>query len=90
MGHVNNAAYLAWIEEVLQAAGRTEAVSALPRRLRLEYRASAEPGDTVAATAWDGPTGWNVRISRADGAELVRATGIEVAGTSLSGRDRPG
>ncbi|MEA2549724.1 MAG: hypothetical protein QOE42_2322 [Chloroflexota bacterium] len=90
MAHVNNAAYLDWIEEVLLAAGRTDAVNALPRRLRLEYRASAGPGDTVAATAWDGPTGWNVRISRTDGAELVRATGIEVAGTSLSGRDRPG
>jgi acyl-ACP thioesterase len=90
MGHVNNAAYLDWIEEIVLAAGRADAVNALPRRLRLEYRASAEPGDTVVAVAWDGPAGWNVRISRADGAELVRATGVEAAGTSLSGREEPG
>jgi len=86
MGHVNNAAYLDWIEEVLLAAGRDDAVAALPRRLRLEYRASAEPGDSLVAIAWDGPAGWNVRILRADGAELVRAIGVEAAGTSLSGR----
>jgi medium-chain acyl-[acyl-carrier-protein] hydrolase len=79
MGHVNNAAYLDWIEEVLLAAGMDDAVATLPRRLRLEYRASAEPGDSVVAVAWEGSEGWNVRISRADGAELVRATGSPVA-----------
>jgi acyl-ACP thioesterase len=81
MGHVNNAAYLDWIEEVLLAAGRDEAVNALPRRLRLEYRASAGPGDGVVALAWDDQGGWNVRISRVDGAELVRATEVEGART---------
>jgi len=77
MGHVNNAAYLDWIEEVLLAAGRDDAIAALPRRLRLEYRASAGPGDSLVAVAWDGPLGWNVRISRADGADLVRAIGLD-------------
>jgi medium-chain acyl-[acyl-carrier-protein] hydrolase len=86
MGHVNNAAYLDWIEEVLAAAGREDAVSMLPRRLRLEYRASAEPGDSVVAVAWGSATGWNVGISRADGAELVRATGSPLAATWSSGR----
>jgi acyl-ACP thioesterase len=90
MGHVNNAAYLDWIEEVLLAAGRDDVVAALPRRLRLEYRASAEPGDSLVAIAWDGPSGWNVRISRADGAELVRAIGADAAGAALLGRGRPG
>ena len=79
MGHVNNAAYLDWIEEILLAAGRDDAVNALPRRLRLEYRASAAPGDAVVALAWDGPATWNVLISRADGAELVRAAGVEAS-----------
>ena len=90
MGHVNNAAYLDWIEEILLAAGQDDAVNALPRRLRLEYRASAAPGDAVVAVAWDGLAGWNVRIFRADGAELVRAAEVEAAGTPLSGRGGPG
>ncbi len=87
MGHVNNAVYLDWIEEVLLASGRNEAVIALPRLLRLEYRASAEPGDAVVAIAWADEAAWHVRISRADGAELVRATGSPLTATSLSGSD---
>src|SRR5258706_5792804 len=48
MGHVNNAAYVDWIEEGLTELGLAGAVAALPRDLRLEYRASPEPGDDVA------------------------------------------
>ncbi len=85
MGHVNNAAYLDWIEEAVLAAGRSEAVNALPRRLRLEYRASAGPGDSVVAIAWADDATWHVRISRADGAELVRATGSPIGATPPPG-----
>jgi len=81
LGHVNNAAYLDWIEEVLGAMGLASATSALPRRARLEYRASAEPGDAVLATAWTDPSGWHIGLARADGTELLRAEGTPGAGT---------
>jgi medium-chain acyl-[acyl-carrier-protein] hydrolase len=91
MGHVNNAVYLDWIEELLAAAGLQPAVEALPRRMRLEYRASAEPGDAVTGLAWSEGRRWAVRLVRADGgAELARATGEPVDGTPLSGAREPG
>ena len=77
MGHVNNAVYLDWIEEaVLNAGGAeaAEAVAALPRRIAIEYTASAEPGDTLTVAAWRADGAWCVRLTRAtDGASLVRA-----------------
>jgi acyl-CoA thioester hydrolase len=82
MGHVNNAVYLDWIEEaVLNAGGpdAAEAVAALPRRIAIEYAASAEPGDALVATAWREDGAWHVRLVRAaDGAALVRAR-LEIA-----------
>lgn len=73
MGHVNNAAYLDWVEEGLLAAGADPA--ALPRRARLEYLASAAPGEElIVATALDGLQ-WTSRIARAAGGDLLRAAG---------------
>jgi acyl-CoA thioesterase FadM len=75
MGHVNNAVYLDWIDEALVAAGLAGA-SRLPRRLRMEYAASAGPGVEVEIRTWTVGDGWSARLIRAgDGAELVRATG---------------
>lgn len=74
MGHVNNAVYLDWIEEAVAAAGDPGATTALPRRIAIEYAASAEPGDRLEVTAWPADGGWWLRISRpSDGADLVRA-----------------
>jgi len=74
MGHVNNAVYLDWIEEVVAAAGAPEATVALPRRVAIEYAASAGPGDELTAAAWMEDDGWNVRLARLDGGpDLVRA-----------------
>jgi acyl-ACP thioesterase len=74
MGHVNNAVYLDWIEEAVAAAGDPGATTALPRRIAIEYAASAEPGDQLEATAWQADGAWWVRLSRpSDGADLVRA-----------------
>lgn len=74
MGHVNNAVYLDWIEEAVAAAGDTAVIEALPRRIAIEYAASAEPGDRVEAVAWPADGGWWLRLSRSsDGADLVRA-----------------
>src|SRR5438105_6851088 len=52
MRHVNNAVYLDWIEEALVAAGFDAATTALPRRCRLEYRASAAPADAILVQSW--------------------------------------
>ena len=74
MGHVNNGVYLDWFEEALAAAGAPELAARLPRRIRLEYAASAEPGDVLAAISWPADGGWWQRLVRpADGVELARA-----------------
>jgi acyl-ACP thioesterase len=82
MDHVNNAVYLDWIEEALAAADLGEAVATIPRRCRLEYRASAAAADHVAAAAWVDPVAgaWHVRIAREDGLEFVRASGTPLRG----------
>jgi len=81
MDHVNNAVYLDWREEALLGAGLPEAVRSTPRSSRLEYLASAAPGDEVEIRLWLVGPRWAARISRAgDGAELVRAEGEATAG----------
>lgn len=74
MGHVNNAVYLDWAEQVAAAAGAGAAVAALPRRWRAEYAASAELGDDLLGVAWATEEGWHVALERpADGAVVFRA-----------------
>ena len=74
MGHVNNAVYLDWIEEAVLEAGDPAAATAIPRRVAIEYAASAEPGDRLEAVAWPADDGWWVRLTRpADGANVLRA-----------------
>ena len=74
MGHVNNAVYLDWIEEVVAGAGDPAAATLVPRSVAIEYAASAEPGDRVEGVAWVVDDGWWVRLTRpSDGADLVRA-----------------
>lgn len=74
MGHVNNAVYVDWLEEALAAAGDTAPTTALPRRVALEYAASAEPGDDLEAACWPSGGGWWALLTRAaDGATVLRA-----------------
>ncbi len=74
MGHVNNAVYLDWIEEVIEEAGDSDAPVRLPRSVSIEYSASAEPGDALTAAAWREAESWAVRLSRSsDGIDIVRA-----------------
>jgi len=75
LDHVNNAVYVDWLEEALEAAGWCEATEALPRTYRLEYLASAARGDQVKVAIVGGPSAWQASIRRADGGELVRAQG---------------
>jgi acyl-CoA thioester hydrolase len=80
LGHANNAAYLDWIEEALVAAGLGLEVSTLPRRYRLEYRASASSGDRITASCWAAAGRWHVRLAGPKGLEFARATGGSIAG----------
>ena len=84
VGHVNNAAYLDWLEEALLAAdagrparGTGQAiagVAAVPRSAILEYLASVSSGDEVDVVSWlDGPA-WQARIARGR-LEILRASG---------------
>lgn len=77
MGHVNNAAYLDYLEEALLAAGEAgaAAIAATPRRIRLEYLLPAAPGAALTGEAWpngDGG-GWAWRLLEEEGRELARA-----------------
>ena len=78
MGHVNNAAYLDYLEEVLHAAGEPgrRIMAAVPRRIRLEYPAAAAPGADLIGTAWQETTadgsGWAWRLTDGGGRDLAR------------------
>ena len=74
LDHVNNAVYVDWLDESLTAAG-WNAATAMPRRVRIEYLASAERGDDVAVELYGGAARWAAVIRRSDGLELVRASG---------------
>ena len=74
MGHVNNAVYLDWLEEAVTAAGDPAATTAVPRRVTIEYAASAAPGDRLEAIAWPADGSWWIRLTRIDdGADVLRA-----------------
>ena len=82
--HVNNAAYVDYLEEALIAAGGDAALAtrAIPRHIRLEYAVPALPGAVLGHAVWPiaadpmrslGP-GWAWRLADAEGRDLARAT----------------
>jgi acyl-CoA thioesterase FadM len=79
MGHVNNAAYVDYLEEALHVAGADArpAISGIPRRIRLEYLAPAAPNATLVGEAWpdahEEVDGWAWRLTDDEGRELARA-----------------
>jgi acyl-CoA thioester hydrolase len=79
MGHVNNAAYVDYLEEALAAAGPDAAAAthATPRRIRLEYLTPAAPGALLTGVTWpedhEGSAGWAWRLTDETGRELARA-----------------
>ena len=82
MAHVNNAAYLDWLDEALLDSGpaAAAAVAAIPRTVRIEYLLQAVPGTVVTGSTWrdDPATGvearWAWRLTDDDGADLARGT----------------
>ena len=79
MGHVNNAAYLDYLEEALAVAGDAArpAITGTPRQIRLEYLVPAAPGSGLVGEAWpedlEGGPSWAWRLADDDGQELARA-----------------
>lgn len=85
--HVNNAVYVDWLEEAIEAVGWSHsapddragtasaatAAGATPGTLRIEYLASAARGEAVDVDLFGTPDSWRARIRRADGLDLVRA-----------------
>ena len=63
-----------WLDEALDAAG-WGAATRLPRRMRIEYLASAERGDDVTVELRGEAASWAALIRRSDGLELIRASG---------------
>jgi acyl-CoA thioesterase FadM len=81
--HVNNAAYLDYLDETLLASAdprATQAVTAIPRRVRVEYLRPAGAGWVMDATTWPivgapgGPATWAWRLTADDDGEVARAT----------------
>ncbi len=92
LGHVNNAAYLDYLEESLLAAGDrgAAAITAAPRSVWLEYLGQATPGTVVTGSVWlaagaaVAPT-WAWRLTDAAGGDLTRgryATGADAIETT--------
>lgn len=73
--HVNNAVYVDWLDEALEAAGWRGDPGSAAETWRLEYLASAGRGDEVVVDLHGDPSAWSARIRRVDGPELVRARG---------------
>jgi acyl-ACP thioesterase len=75
--HVNNAIYVDWLEEAIEAVGWAghpgAATGSALGTLRIEYLASAARGDAIEIDVFGSPASWQARIGRADGLELVRA-----------------
>lgn len=80
-GHVNNATYVDYLEEAVLVAGDdgATALAEVPRRVRVEYLVSAEPGDALLSTAWHLPPehdadggGWAWHMADGAGRDLAR------------------
>jgi len=78
MGHVNNAAYLDYVDEQLIRAGHEATVRRLPRRYRAEFARPAERGMSLRAQAWRDGDDWCFRLSDDGPRDLFRAR-LEVA-----------
>ena len=78
MGHVNNAAYVDYLEEAIAAAGDPAAatIGTIPRRVRIEYVTAAAPGSMLTGSAWPvgdavDEGGWAWRLTGAEGGPEV-------------------
>jgi acyl-ACP thioesterase len=73
MAHVNNAAYVDYLEESLAEAGALDALRVHPRRYLLEYQQAAGPGGALVGATWRDGDGWAYRLTDDAGIDLLRA-----------------
>lgn len=73
MGHVNNAAYLDYLDEHFLTGVRRPGSLPIPRRYRAEFINSAEPGTELLGRGWDDGHAWCYRLEAEDGREMLRA-----------------
>lgn len=73
MRHVNNAAYLDYMEQALALAGARDTLGRWPRRYRLEYLLPAAPEAALVGQAWRERNGWAYRLEDDARRELFRA-----------------
>ncbi|MEP7379256.1 MAG: acyl-ACP thioesterase domain-containing protein [Chloroflexota bacterium] len=72
MAHVNNAAYLDYMDEQFLGLERIRHGLPVPRRYRAEFLWSAEAGAKVIGRGWDEGSAWNYELTT-DERELFRA-----------------
>jgi acyl-ACP thioesterase len=73
MGHVNNAAYLDYMEQAVALAGGGDTLRRWPRRYRLDYALPAGPDIALVGRAWRQPDSWAYRLEDEAGRQLFRA-----------------
>jgi acyl-ACP thioesterase len=72
MAHVNNAAYIDYVDEQYVHGVNLESLP-LPRRYKAEFIGSALPGDRVTALNWASETAWCYLLEDAGSREVLRA-----------------
>jgi acyl-CoA thioesterase FadM len=87
LAHVNNGAYVDYLEEAVLAAGPPgeAAVRRLPRLVRVDYVVPAEPGMRLRGVAWPtaeahGSNAWAWRLTNETDQEVARGQIVEEAG----------
>jgi acyl-CoA thioesterase FadM len=73
LGHVNNAAYLDYLDDHLVTIGERRLTRRRPRRYRAEFKAAAEPGMALQGVAWPDAVAWWYRLADDTGRELCAA-----------------
>lgn len=76
MAHVNNAGYLDYLDEQYLSVFKAPIDAALPvpRRYKMEFVGSAEPGASLVGRSWQAELDWSYRLSeQPQGRELFRA-----------------
>lgn len=73
MAHVNNAAYLDFLDEHLLAGSAAHPTLDVPRRYRAEFISSAEPGAELVGRGWQGETCWFYRLEGSGPRDMLRA-----------------
>jgi acyl-ACP thioesterase len=73
MAHVNNAAYIDYLDEHFLNGSKPIARLRVPRRYRAEFIASAEPGASLVGHGWQDGVAWHFRLESTAGQEMLRA-----------------